>query len=78
MGTRAACTEFRHSFIRTDCHHAGEPFVADDLATTGLDPDQDEFIQIVAMHFSAGCLYSSDTLASYVRPRWRISAFIES
>jgi DNA polymerase-3 subunit epsilon len=77
-GTRVACPECRHSFIWTDCHHAGESFVVYDLETTGLDPDQDEFIQVAAMRFSAGCLCPADTFASYARPRRRISAFIES
>lgn len=78
MGTRVACPECKHSFIWTDCHHAGESFVVYDLETTGLDPDQDEFIQIAAMRFSAGCLCLGDTFTSYARPRRRISAFIES
>jgi DNA polymerase-3 subunit epsilon len=78
MGTRVECPECRHSFIWTDCHHAGESFVVYDLETTGLDPEQDEFIQIAAMRFSAGCLCPGETFASYARPRRRISAFIES
>lgn len=78
MGTRVECPECRHSFYWTDCHHAGETFVIYDLETTGLDPEQDEFIQIAAMRFSAGCLCPGDTFASYARPRRRISPFIES
>jgi DNA polymerase-3 subunit epsilon len=78
MGTRVECPECRQSFIWTDCHHADESFVVYDLETTGLDPEQDEFIQIAAMRFSAGCLCPGETFASYARPRRRISAFIES
>lgn len=78
LGTRVSCPVCRHSFYWTDCHHECGSFVVYDLETTGLDPDQDEFIQIAAMRFSAGCLCPGDTFASYARPRRRISAFIES
>ena len=77
MGTRVACPECRHPFYWTDCHHTGETFVIYDLETTGLDPEHDEFIQIAAMRFSAGCLCPGETFASYARPRRRVSAFIE-
>ena len=49
-----------------------------DLETTGLYPDSDEFIQIAAMRFHAGCLCPEETFFSYARPRRRISSFIES
>ena len=49
-----------------------------DLETTGLDPDYDEFIQIAAMRFCAGCLCPSETFASFAKPRRRISSFIEN
>lgn len=78
IGTRVACPECRHSFYWTDCQHTGETFVVYDLETTGLDPEQDDFIQIAAMRFSAGCLCPTETFASFARPRRRISAFIES
>ena len=78
IGSRLACPECLHSFYWTDCHHEGETFVIYDLETTGLDPEQDEFIQIAAMRFSAGCLCPGDTFASYARPLRRIPAFIES
>ena len=78
MGTRVACPACKHSFVWTDCHHAGNSFVVYDLETTGLDPEYDEFIQIAAMRFCAGCLCPAETFASYARPRRRISAFIEN
>ena len=78
MGTRVSCPECRHLFFWTDCWHAGETFVVYDLETTGLDPEYDEFIQIAAMRFSAGCLCPEETFARYAKPRRPISAFIES
>jgi DNA polymerase-3 subunit epsilon len=48
------------------------------LETTGLDPEQDEFIQIAAMRFHAGCLQPEETFARYAKPRRPISSFIES
>lgn len=78
MGTRVGCPECRHSFFWTDFHHAGETFVVYDLETTGLDPVQDELIQVAAMRFSSGCLCQQDTFASFAKPRRPISSFIES
>ena len=78
IGTRVDCPECRHSFFWSDRTHAGESFVVYDLETTGLDPEDDEFIQIAAMRFSAGCLCPAETFASFARPRKRISPFIES
>lgn len=78
IGTRVACPECQHSFFWSDFLHAGDSFVIYDLETTGLDPKQDEFIQIAAMRFSAGFLCPGDTFASYARPRRKIPAFIES
>jgi len=49
-----------------------------DLETTGLDPEQDEFIQIAAMRFTAGCLCPDETFTRFARPRRPISSFIES
>ncbi len=78
VGTRVSCPDCRHAFYWTDCWHAGESFVIYDLETTGLDPENDEFIQIAAMRFDAGCLCPEDTFARFARPRRPISAFIES
>lgn len=78
MGTRVGCPECRHSFFWTDHHHVDEVFVVYDLETTGLDPVQDELIQIAAMRFSSGCLCQQDTFASFAKPRRPISSFIES
>jgi DNA polymerase III alpha subunit (gram-positive type) len=78
MGTRVDCPECRHSFYWTDRQHAGETFVVYDLETTGLDPEYDEFIQIAAMRFTAGCLCPEETFASFAKPRRPISSFIES
>lgn len=78
MGTRVSCPDCRHAFYWTDRWHAGESFVIYDLETTGLDPEQDEFIQVAAMRFTAGCLCPEDTFASFAKPRRPISSFIES
>ncbi len=78
MGTRVACPECRHSFYWTDRWHAGEAFVVYDLETTGLDPEQDEFIQVAAMRFSAGSLCPEERFLSFAKPRRPISSFIES
>ncbi len=78
IGTRVSCPDCRHPFYWADRFHAGETFVIYDLETTGLDPEQDEFIQIAAMRFTAGSLCPEDTFASYARPRRSISSFIES
>jgi DNA polymerase-3 subunit epsilon len=78
LGTRVACPECRHRFYWTDRQYVGESFVIYDLETTGLDPEQDEFIQIAAMRFTAGSLCSQDTFASFAKPRRAISSFIES
>ncbi|RYD17381.1 MAG: 3'-5' exonuclease [Verrucomicrobiaceae bacterium] len=78
MGTRVSCPGCQHRFYWTDRWHAGESFVIYDLETTGLYPDTDEFIQIAAMRFTAGCLCPEDTFASFAKPRRPISSFIES
>lgn len=78
LGTRVSCPDCRHAFYWSDCRHSGESFVIYDLETTGLDPEHDEFIQIAAMRFTAGCLCPAETFASFARPRRPISAFIES
>lgn len=78
MGSRVVCPECAHPFYWTDRWHTGETFVIYDLETTGLDSEQDEFIQIAAMRFSAGSLCPAETFASFAKPRRPISAFIES
>jgi DNA polymerase III subunit epsilon len=78
MGTRVACTACRHAFYWSDCHHVDDGFVIYDLETTGLDPEQDEFIQIAAMRFCAGSLRPAESFARFAKPRRRISSFIES
>jgi DNA polymerase III subunit epsilon len=78
IGTRVNCPECLHFFYWSDTRHQGESFVVYDLETTGLDPEQDEFIQIAAMRFSAGCLRPEETYFRFARPRRPISSFIES
>lgn len=78
MGTRVSCPGCQHRFYWTDRWHSGESFVIYDLETTGLDSEYDEFIQIAAMRFTAGCLCPEDTFACYAKPRRPISSFIES
>ncbi len=78
IGQRYECPHCAHSFIWTDCFHSGETFVIYDLETTGLSPQSDEFIQIAAVRFHAGCLCPDDSFFSFARPRGRISSFIES
>lgn len=78
LGTRVQCPACRHLFYWTDSRHLGERFVVYDLETTGLDPEQDEFIQIAAMCFAGGCLCPEETFVRFARPRRPISAFIES
>jgi len=76
MGSRTACHTCGHSFIWSDCFHTGDSFIIYDLETTGLSPDTDEFIQIAAVRFQAGCLCPEDSFFSFARPRQRISSFI--
>ncbi|MGB6222594.1 exonuclease domain-containing protein [Haloferula sp.] len=78
IGQRATCPHCRHSFIWTDRFYTGETFIIYDLETTGLCPDNDEFIQIAAVKFSSGCLCPTDSFFSFAKPRHRISSFIES
>lgn len=76
MGHRTACHACGHSFIWSDRFHTGESFVIYDLETTGLSPDADEFIQIAAVRFQAGCVCPEDNFFSFARPRQHISSFI--
>ena len=78
MGRRSICPACAHSFIWSDRFHAGDSFVIYDLETTGLSPDSDEFIQIAAVRFQAGCLRAEDSFFSFARPRRTISSFITS
>ena len=78
MGRRFSCPTCGHSFIWTDCFHAGDAFVIYDLETTGLYPESDEFIQIAAVRMRAGCLCPADSFFSFARPRQRIPSFITS
>lgn len=78
MGSRVSCSGCSRPFYWTDEWHSGHSFVVYDLETTGLDPEYDEFIQIAAMRFTAGCLCPDETFARFARPRRPISAFIES
>ena len=78
MGCRFTCPACEHSFIWTDCFHAGDAFVIYDLETTGLYPDSDEFIQIAAVRLRAGCICPDESFFSFARPRQRISQFITS
>ena len=78
LGKRVTCAACGHSWIWADCTHAGESFVIYDLETTGLYPEHDEFIQVAAVRFTAGCLCLSETFFSFARPRRSIPAFIES
>lgn len=78
IGRRVKCSGCDHSFIWTDRFFSGESFIIYDLETTGLSPEHDEFIQIAAVKFHAGCLCPEDSFFSFARPRHRISSFIES
>ncbi len=49
-----------------------------DLETTGLYPNEDEFIQIAAVRYQEGCIIAEDSFFSFARPRRPISSFIES
>jgi DNA polymerase III epsilon subunit-like protein len=67
MGRRFSCPACGHSFIWSDCFHAGDSFVIYDLETTGPYPDSDEFIQIAAVRLRAGCLCPAETFFSFAR-----------
>ena len=78
IGLRVKCSGCDHSFIWTDRFFSGESFIIYDLETTGLSPDHDEFIQIAAVKFHAGCLCPGEAFFSFAKPSHRISSFIES
>lgn len=78
MGERVVCPGCGHGFIWTDRFHHNATFVVFDLETTGLYPDEDEFIQIAAVRYHDGRLIAEDAFFSFARPRRSISSFIES
>ncbi|HEY8967180.1 MAG TPA: 3'-5' exonuclease [Candidatus Methylacidiphilales bacterium] len=49
-----------------------------DLETTGLSPYQDEIIQIAGIRMKAGRILETETFATFVKPKRRISSFISS
>lgn len=78
IGKRVVCPGCGRDFIWSDRFHAGDSFIIYDLETTGLHPDEDEFIQIAAVRYQSGCLMAEDSFFSFARPRRSISSFIES
>jgi DNA polymerase III epsilon subunit family exonuclease len=78
IGKQVVCTACGHRFIWTDRFHDRDTFIIYDLETTGLYPDEDEFIQIAAVRYQGGRLIAEDSFFSFARPRRRISPFIES
>lgn len=78
MGKQVVCPECGFEFIWTDRFHQSASFVIYDLETTGLYPDEDEFIQIAAVRYENGCLLAENSFFSFARPRRPISSFIES
>ncbi len=78
IGHRTSCPSCDHSFIWTDCFRSGETFIVYDLETTGLSPDADDFIQIAAVRYHAGCLCPEESFFSFARPTRTISSFIQS
>ncbi len=72
------CPGCQYRFYLTEAWRDSHSFVIYDLETTGLDPETDEFIQIAAMRFTAGCLRPEETFARFAKPRRAISSFIES
>ncbi len=78
IGKQTICPGCGHAFIWTDCFHDSCSFVIYDLETTGLYPDEDEFIQVAAVRYENGSLIAEDAFFSFARPRRSISSFIES
>jgi len=78
IGKQVACPICGFEFIWTDFFRSTCSFVIYDLETTGLYPDEDEFIQIAAVRYENGCLAAEDMFFSFARPRRSISSFIES
>lgn len=78
VGREVFCPTCGNDFIWAEHVYRGETFVIYDLETTGLRPDVDEFIQIAAVRFRAGCLCPQESFFSFARPRRSISSFIEN
>ncbi len=78
IGRQVVCPGCGHEFFWTDRFHNDATFVIYDLETTGLYPDEDEFIQIAAVRYHDGRLIAEDSFFSFARPRRSISSFIES
>jgi DNA polymerase III alpha subunit (gram-positive type) len=78
IGKPTVCSGCGFEFLWTDRFHQDVSFVIYDLETTGLYPDEDEFIQIAAVRYQGGCLIAEDSFFSFARPRRPISLFIES
>lgn len=78
IGKLMVCQGCGFEFIWTDRFHQNASFVIYDLETTGLYPDEDEFIQIAAVRYESGRLIAEDSFFSFARPRRSISSFIES
>lgn len=78
IGQRVQCEACGHEFVWSDRYYEGIRFVVYDLETTGLSPQDDEFIQIAAVRYEGGKIQSQDAFFSFARPRRPISSFIES
>ncbi|MFM7180171.1 MAG: exonuclease domain-containing protein [Verrucomicrobiales bacterium] len=78
LGERLLCVSCGCGFRAAERWFEGRDFVIYDLETTGLYPEQDEFIQIAAVRFRDGCLCRGETFHAYARPRRPISSFIEN
>jgi DNA polymerase III alpha subunit (gram-positive type) len=78
IGKQVVCPGCGHEFFWSDRFHTGDTFIIYDLETTGLYPDEDEFIQIAAVRFQGGRMFAEDSFFSFARPRRPISSFIES
>lgn len=78
LGKPAVCTGCAYEFIWAERFYHDASFVIYDLETTGLYPDDDEFIQIAAVRYQGGCVIEEDSFFSFARPRKSIPSFIES
>ena len=70
------CAACGLQFVWPSRHLGCEGFVIYDLETTGLNPDQEDFIQIAAIRFRKGQPVAEEAFFSYAKPRRRISGFI--
>jgi hypothetical protein len=64
IGKKVVCPGCGRDFIWSDRFHAGDTFIIYDLETTGLYPDEDEFIQIAVV----GALFATLFLGGYNLP----------